>query len=321
MSYIKQESGGGSGDITGNGVAPRIAFYDGAKSITSDADFQIIPAESRMVLSGNGLRIPAGSETVPTLSITGDTNTGIFSPGADQISFTIAGSDALGVGANKNVTVGGASGTAGQVLTSAGPGGATVWANAAGGSGYRQVVSNIGGIQLPFLPSANPPTSYPVQTVGSTSISDDITFAPWIFRESITLRGIGFYAESGALTKPCALAIYESDANGLPSSKVANSDASVTPAISGAQIVTMAAGPSGLTLSAGFYWCALVNTTTGDIVNIRTHGNAGSVVGATVYNRTTLRITAGTLNSPPASLTGSTFQESFACALMFASRP
>ena len=241
MSYVKQESGGGSGDITGNGVAPRIAFYDGAKSITSDADFQIIPAESRMVLAGNGLRIPAGSETVPTLSITGDLDTGIFSPGANQISLAVGGSDALGVGANKNVTVGGASGTAGQVLTSGGSGGATVWANAGGGSAQ---FAYTGALNADIYDSNTSLRSvYPLLASGQSALQSfaanwnpsttttDINFFPCIMPQTGTLDSLQFRTGSSSPGNTLHIALYASDSDGLPNGAAAFTNTITTPTI------------------------------------------------------------------------------------------
>lgn len=133
MSYIKQEVSAG-GDISGSGATNQIAFFNGTKTITSDSDFTVNATTGRITVTG-GLDMPTGSAAAPALAITGDTNTGVFSAGADQIGFTVAGSDALGVGANKNVTVGGASGTAGQVLTSGGSGAATTWTTISSGGG------------------------------------------------------------------------------------------------------------------------------------------------------------------------------------------
>lgn len=301
----------------GIGIAPGGGF-----ALRTDASGNIQAGNNGFMNAGRFTSRSNGSTSSTCFSRDIDQDTGMYFPGTNEVGFSTAGNERLRFGSAGQIGLAGANyGTSGQVLTSGGPGAPVSWQNAGGASGYRQVVTTFGAIKLPFVPSSNPPTSYPVMSVGSTSISDDITFAPWIFRESVTLRGIGYYAESSAVSKPVALAIYESDANGLPSTKVTNSDASITPAIAGAQLVTMAAGPSGLTLSAGFYWCALVNTTTGDIVNIRSHGNAGSVVGASVYNRTTLMISSGTSNSLPSSLSGSTFAQSYATALMFASVP
>ena len=79
--------------------------------------------------------VSANSVSNLDIKFAADTDTGIFSPGLDQISFAVSGADALGVGANKNITVGGSSGTAGQVLTSGGSGGATTWTTLSSGGG------------------------------------------------------------------------------------------------------------------------------------------------------------------------------------------
>lgn len=139
MSYIKQEDSGGGGDITGSGANTQVAVFNGAKSITSAGVFTANLTNGRVTAAGYNMN--TGSAASPALAINGDTDTGVFSAGANQIGFTVAGSDALGVGANKNVTVGGASGTAGQVLTSGGSGGATTWTTVSGGASLNQALN------------------------------------------------------------------------------------------------------------------------------------------------------------------------------------
>ena len=50
--------------------------------------------------------IPAGSAASPSIAFTGDTNTGIYSPGADQVAISTGGSGRLFVDASGNVGVG-----------------------------------------------------------------------------------------------------------------------------------------------------------------------------------------------------------------------
>jgi hypothetical protein len=52
---------------------------------------------------------PLGSAAAPTLTFTGDTNTGIYSPGADQVAISTSGAQRLVVDASGNVGVGTAS--------------------------------------------------------------------------------------------------------------------------------------------------------------------------------------------------------------------
>jgi hypothetical protein len=49
---------------------------------------------------------PVGSAGAPTLTFTGDTNTGIYSPGADQVAISTGGSGRLFVDANGNIAIG-----------------------------------------------------------------------------------------------------------------------------------------------------------------------------------------------------------------------
>jgi hypothetical protein len=49
---------------------------------------------------------PLGSAAAPTYTFTGDTNTGIYSPGADQVAISTGGSGRLFVDANGNIAIG-----------------------------------------------------------------------------------------------------------------------------------------------------------------------------------------------------------------------
>jgi hypothetical protein len=64
---------------------------------------------------------PLGSAAAPTLTFTGDANTGIYSPGADQVAISTSGTGRLFVDANGNVGVGAAS-----PVNNAGYGGLTI---------------------------------------------------------------------------------------------------------------------------------------------------------------------------------------------------
>jgi len=69
-----------------------------------------------------------GTAGAPTVTFTGDTNTGIFSPGADQVALSSGGSERLRIGASGQIGLAGANyGTSGQVITSNGSGSAPTW--------------------------------------------------------------------------------------------------------------------------------------------------------------------------------------------------
>ena len=76
-----------------------------------------------------------GSNTAPSLTNTGDTNTGIYFPAADTVAFAEGGVERFRLAANGEIGLSGANyGTAGQVLTSGGSGAAVSWADAAAGA-------------------------------------------------------------------------------------------------------------------------------------------------------------------------------------------
>jgi hypothetical protein len=61
--------------------------------------------------------VPVGSASAPAFSFTGDTNTGIYSPGADQVAVATNGTGRLFVDANGNVGVGTSSAARAAILT------------------------------------------------------------------------------------------------------------------------------------------------------------------------------------------------------------
>ena len=76
-----------------------------------------------------------GSVSAPAFSTSGDTNTGMFFPAADTIAFAEGGTEALRITSTGAISVGSsgtATGTNGQVLTSAGSGASPTWATPAG---------------------------------------------------------------------------------------------------------------------------------------------------------------------------------------------
>ena len=89
-----------------------------------------------------------GSQTGPRYTFNSDTNTGMFSPGADNLAFTTGGSERIRYGSSGEIGIAGANyGTSGQVLTSGGSGAAVSWgdvsASPAGSDG--QIQYNNGG--------------------------------------------------------------------------------------------------------------------------------------------------------------------------------
>jgi hypothetical protein len=78
--------------------------------------------------ASTAVNIPLGSAGSPTLFFTGDTNNGLFSPGADIVALTTNGSERFRIAASGQIGLGGANyGTSGQALTSNGSGSAPTW--------------------------------------------------------------------------------------------------------------------------------------------------------------------------------------------------
>lgn len=193
-----------------------------------------------------------------------------------------------------------------------------------GGSGYMQAVTNWPNFStnaLIFVPSSNPPLTFDVLTVSTKTLSDDIQFTPWLFRQDTTISEIGFRLSGTG--NPVEMCVYESNSDGFPTNKVANSTATFASPSSGNNMATMAAGSGGITFSANeLYWCAITNTTTGANVTLTTHGNAGSVVGMPggIYNRSTLQLVSGTVNALPSSIGTLSISASYQAFMAFAKK-
>jgi len=105
------------------------------------SDFtQTLPAGNGTILTTAGVTTPvefaAGTAGLPSITTTGDTNTGAFFPAADTVAIGTGGSERLRIASAGQIGIGGANyGTSGQVLTSNGSGAAPSWQAAGGGTG------------------------------------------------------------------------------------------------------------------------------------------------------------------------------------------
>ncbi|AHV82155.1 hypothetical protein [Synechococcus phage S-EIVl] len=83
---------------------------------------------SKVLGIGGDITLDDGSAAAPSISFTGDTNTGIFSPGADQLAISTAGTSQITINSAGALGVGGANfGTAGQALISSGSAAVPTW--------------------------------------------------------------------------------------------------------------------------------------------------------------------------------------------------
>lgn len=105
-------------NIDGTAVAPALTFSsEGTLGLYRVAAGVLgIAAGGALVLSiastgltfTNPLVLPIGSATAPSVTFTSNTNTGLYSPGTNQVALTTNGVGALFVSASQNVGIGGA---------------------------------------------------------------------------------------------------------------------------------------------------------------------------------------------------------------------
>lgn len=127
-------------EITGGSITgiTDLAIADGGTGASNAAG-----ARTNLGVAASGantditsLNLGAGSASAPSLSTTGDTNTGIFFPAADTIAFSTNGTEDFRIGSSGQLGIGGANyGTSGQVLTSGGSGSPPSWATPSSGGG------------------------------------------------------------------------------------------------------------------------------------------------------------------------------------------
>lgn len=96
---IQDEDGGISATNTLTILFTGADTADGASSIVLDQPYSMVDLRSngsnrysyQLAKKFSGIRVAAGTAAAPSVSITGDINTGLFSPGADQIALTTGG--------------------------------------------------------------------------------------------------------------------------------------------------------------------------------------------------------------------------------------
>ena len=100
---------------------------------------------NNLVLEANGsVLFSAGTATVPSISFTGDLNTGIYSPGADQVAISTNGTGRLFVDSAGNVGIGRTALT-GQAIAAQGAKGITSLTSSTGTNGVYHYFQNTGG--------------------------------------------------------------------------------------------------------------------------------------------------------------------------------
>jgi hypothetical protein len=89
---------------------------------TTDKGIKILYSDGTNIIDINvnlsTIVVPAGTVSLPSISTTGDTNTGIFFPSADTIAFTEGGTEAMRINSNGNIGIGTTNSTLAKVYIS-----------------------------------------------------------------------------------------------------------------------------------------------------------------------------------------------------------
>ena len=90
-------------------MGTRISQFTPLTTVASADYFPLVQASDttnkRVSLASLLASVPLGSAATPSIAFTGDTNTGIFSPGADQVAISTNGTSRLSIVASGNITV------------------------------------------------------------------------------------------------------------------------------------------------------------------------------------------------------------------------
>jgi len=142
-------SDGAPGGIGGN---TQVIFNDNG-SLASDAG--LVYNKTTDVLTTGSLRATSlGAAATPSLTFTSDPNTGIYSPGADQLAASTAGSERIRITSAGLVGIGTSAVQAGHtlqvngIIASVTPFGAFTALQTTGGTGFRWTLANDGTCRL-----------------------------------------------------------------------------------------------------------------------------------------------------------------------------
>ena len=86
----------GSGTVTGTGVSGRVAFWNGASSITNDSGYTFSTADDSVTVGK--IKVGNGTEAAPSITFSNDTDSGWYMPATNQISLSINSTEVFGFG-------------------------------------------------------------------------------------------------------------------------------------------------------------------------------------------------------------------------------
>ena len=181
-------SGLPSGFVGASGLTVRLR-YDSSASTWVFMSYFANDSEDRYLTKN----IPLGSATAPSLVFAGDTNTGIYSPGADQVAITTGGTERLRIASTGAMGLSGANyGTAGQVLVSNGSSAAPTW--------KQETYTYPGGVEQTVQARLEQYVSVKDFGAVGDGVADDLAVVKLALESGKVVDGGGFsYAISGTL--------------------------------------------------------------------------------------------------------------------------
>jgi len=129
------------GNALGSGT-----FTIASPNSNSNRTLNLPDASGTMVVTGGAqtIEFAAGTVSAPSITTTGDTNTGIYFPAADTIAFTEGGTEAMRIDSSGNVGIGTTSPSTKLHLAVAGSLGVQAQNTTNGGSAYFQARTGVG---------------------------------------------------------------------------------------------------------------------------------------------------------------------------------
>lgn len=229
----------------------------------------------------NRFRAEQGSASDNSFTKTGDANTGIHFPAADNLAIATGGTERLRVGSSGQIGIAGANyGASGQVLTSGGASGAVSWTTVSGGGG------NDFNIEITDDDVISSTQRFRLERIcgwggigGGTSTfsnQDSPIFRPFIAPFTGTLNEIGVnctVADATGVTQ-YRIGFYD-DSDGAPDSLV-GSQTVLLPMTSASQVYVSGGVVNNISFTRGVqYWYAVVRNNTSNSISISAASNSG----------------------------------------------
>ena len=237
-----------------------------------------------------------GTETGPRFLTSGDLNTGMFFPAADNVAFTTGGTEKLRISSAGEIGLSGANyGSSGQVLTSNGSGSAASWTTVSGGGSTDE-------LYIPYcftdadsgFNQHRRGLTYWSSLSNSNSFNEQINFLPFRAPRTETVSSLGIYLSTVYGTDPDDAVI------GVYTSKSSTTDNNIIPKLlqfsatfdmgagtgHRASTITVASGGSATLTKGELYFIAYAPTNNGSDTNSQVQVSFPPISGVSPGNST-----------------------------------